>query len=160
MEFGVIENEGVDRSAAKRVALRLQGLSLSDRSWLLERLEPVQRRAVESAESELRSILGTQRLDFSFFLDAEGEPEQGPGRQSHRQLINSLELEQLRSVLDRLPKPWVKVLLDSGTWERGEQYKERLSTKQRQQLENCQVPTVPPRVNQALADAVAELSSE
>jgi hypothetical protein len=136
--------------------MRLRGLSVTDRGWLLDKLDAPQRRAVESAESELRNILGEQKLDFGLFLDSEHR-QVGSDSGSAGHLINGLEFEEVSAVLDRIPATWIKALLLAKVWHQGGKYAERLSARQRRKLAECDTSPVPRRVAMTLADAIVDL---
>lgn len=147
-----------EREAARRVAIRLSGLSVADRRWILERLEAGQRRAVEVAGAELQKILGNESIDFSLFFDDQVRPDKQQSSCAVSHAINSMDIEQLRVVLDRLPLVWVKGLMQSGIWNEGDKYLERLSAKHRQRLRKSAAAVLPPRVASALADSLVELT--
>lgn len=151
--------QAVNSSAAKRIAMRLRGLSAIDRGWLLSNLDDSQRRAVESAESELRSILGEETLDFGLFLDvADMRARSDSGPAGHP--INKLEFEEVSAVLDRIPVTWAKALLVAKVWRQGVRYAEHLPVRQRRKLADCKTEPVSQRVASALADAIVDLIAD
>jgi hypothetical protein len=142
-------------TVAKRVALRLRGLSAADRQWLLARLSKEQRDAVEQASDELRQIVGSAQLDFALILDA---MDAHAVPQSHA--VNEAGFAAVQWVLARLPQQYMAIFLHSNLWRDAAQYLRQMSPRRRKAVEagNERMPT--PRVLQAMADVIAEIAAE
>lgn len=137
------------------MALRLRALSSPDRQWLLARLTPEQRDAVERASDELRQIVGSAELDFALILDS---MDAHASSQSHP--VNEVGVAAVQWVLARLPQQYLAIFLNSTLWHDAAQYLRQMSPKRRKAVEAGvdRMPTT--RVLQAMADVIAELAAE
>ena len=141
--------------AARRVALRLRGMSREDRVWLLARLAPDQREAVERASLELQRIVGSAVLDFGLFLDADSTSGLSRG---HR--VNQIAGSEVQRVLGQLPVHHAGIFLRSGMWTGAEACLKQMSPKRRKAVETAAGAAVTPCAMQALADVIAELAEQ
>ena len=144
---------------AKRVAIRLRGVTAADRQWILQRLTAPQRAAVIQAERELTRIIGQQALDFSVFLDAAGNPAQSDARLNEH-AINRCDYLAVKQVLDQLPVSQSALLVASGVWLATDRYLKALAPKRRKALESVTVSIPSRRFARAVADAVVSLAKE
>jgi len=152
----------------KKVAMRLSGVSATDRNWILQQLESVQRQQVTHAYEQLKQLRGNNMLDFSLFLD-DDEIQAGdrpleqstPAKPSHAQphTINQLPLKLIADLLAQLPLSYVNALLQNNTWESAQRYRAQLTKEQKIKLSNVN-NTVSVRVSESIASALVAIAAD
>ena len=152
----------------KKVAMRLSGVSATDRNWILQQLESVQRQQVTHAYEQLKQLRGNNMLDFSLFLD-DDEIQAGdrpleqstPAKPNHAQphTINQLPLKLIADLLAQLPLSYVNALLQNNTWESAQRYRAQLTKEQKIKLSNVN-NTVSVRVSESIASALVAIAAD
>jgi hypothetical protein len=144
--------------ASKKAAMKLTGVSESDRQWILDRLLPGQRAQVQLAYQQLQSLRGDEPLDFSAFFEAEepGSAHRHPDRADF--LVNQIAYESVQQALNMLSATYVAAFLRSDVWHEKSKYLSECEPEQRAQIDVVKQQTITPRSAQALADGVAGLA--
>ena len=144
---------------AKRVAIKLRGISAIDRRWMMGQLTDSQRQAVAQADEELTAIIGNLQLDFSVFLEVtEGTALLDTAMHDHP--LNSCDYLAVKRLLDQLPLSQVAMLVASGVWLATDRYLKALPPKRRKALETARTAIPSRHFAHALADIIAKLTEE
>ncbi len=118
-------------SDLRRAALTLHGLTDSDRAWMLERIAPAQRRALESLLTELAN-LGIPP-DAAIVQQAIAASRDGTAP-SARAALDALTPEQAASLLAGEPAGLVARLLAARAWPWTEAFLHALDASARRRI--------------------------
>ena len=124
-------------SAAKKVALRLQGLSTADRSWLLTRLNSSQRQQVINAEQSLLRVTGNAAINFQGLLEGGTEV---PTLPEEARVFQRWPAKQVANALDELPALWVAGLFQFTSWHGAGRYLLEQSPERRRAIQAGHLP--------------------
>ncbi len=140
--------------AARRAAVRLNGIPAADRRWVLARLAPAQRAAVEVALRQLEAITGSAQLDFGLFLEA-GDASGLSAVEIDALPINRIPYEVVEKAVDALPPLYAANLVESGFWQESKRYLQQCAKRRRQAITAVGAARMTDAAALALADALA-----
>jgi hypothetical protein len=157
----MIDSQGTEMpvitAAHKKVAMKLCGVSETDRHWILSRLAPEQRGKVQSAYAQLEAMRGDAALDFGIFFETSPAATKTYPDASELS-INSIDYEVVKQVLAELSGVYVVSFLRTELWLGSSKYWKECSAERVAHLESLERRALTRRAAVSLTDAVAGLA--